>query len=78
MVPKLIRLPVVLSHTGLSRSSLYNRIQDGLWPKPVTLGSRAVAWPEEEVAAINAARIAGRTNEEIHRLVVELETIRKP
>jgi prophage regulatory protein len=77
MVQKLLRLPAVLSHAGLSRSSLYSRIQEGLWPRPVPLGGWAVAWPESEVAALNAARIAGRTNEEIQQLVCILAIQRK-
>lgn len=77
MIQKLLRLPAVLSNAGLSRSSLYNRIQDGLWSRPVPLGGRAVAWPENEVAALNAARIAGKSNDEVRRIVSELEAIRK-
>ena len=77
MVQKLLRLPAGLSHSGLSRSSLYSRIQEGLWSRPVPLGGRAVAWPESEVAALNAARIAGKTNDEVRQIVSELETMRK-
>jgi prophage regulatory protein len=72
----ILRLPAVKSASGLSRSSLYNRIAQGLWPKPISLGARAVGWPMSEVAAINAARIAGKSNEEIRQLVVRLEIIR--
>ena len=41
------------------------------------IGLRAVGWPSYEVAAINAARIAGKTDEEIRALVVKLEAARK-
>jgi prophage regulatory protein len=41
------------------------------------LGGRTVGWPAGEVAAINAARIAGKSNEEIRALVVRLEADRK-
>jgi prophage regulatory protein len=43
----------------------------------VSLGARAVGWPSGEVAAINAARIAGKPDEEIRALVVKLEAARK-
>lgn len=56
----LIRLDVVRSRTGLSRSGIYQKIADGNFPKPVAIGSRAVAWVESEVAAWVEARIAGR------------------
>jgi prophage regulatory protein len=36
-----------------------------------------VGWPSSEVTAINAARIAGKTDEEIRALVVKLEAARK-
>jgi prophage regulatory protein len=71
------RLPAVKSESGLSRSTIYLRIAQGLWTKPVSLGARAVGWPSGEVAAINAARIAGKTDEEIRALVVKLEAARK-
>jgi len=35
------------------------------------------AWPAHEVAALNAARIAGKSNAEVRDLVVRLETARK-
>jgi hypothetical protein len=34
-------------------------------------------WPSDEVEAINAARIAGKTDEEIRTLVAKLEAARK-
>ena len=71
------RLPAVKSESGLSRSTIYLRITQGLWTKPVSLGARAVGWPSSDVAAINAARIAGKIDEEIRVLVVKLEEARK-
>jgi prophage regulatory protein len=35
--------------TGLSRSTIYLRISQGTFPKPVSLGGRAVGWLEAEV-----------------------------
>lgn len=63
--------------TGFSRSTLYLRIQQGTFSKPVKIGPRASGWPSIEVTALNAARIAGKTDEEIHALVVTLEADRK-
>jgi prophage regulatory protein len=36
-----------------------------------------VGWPSSEVEALNAARIAGKTDQEIRVLVVKLEAARK-
>jgi prophage regulatory protein len=77
MLQTIQRLPVVKLESGLSRSTLYLRITQGLWTKPVRLGPRAVGWPSGDVAAINVARIAGKTDDEIRALVVRLESARK-
>lgn len=77
MPQTIIRLPKVKAESGLSRSTVYLRITQGLFTSPVSLGARAVGWPSSEVAAINAARIAGKTDEEIRSLVVKLEAARK-
>lgn len=77
MSQKFLRLPAVKSESGHSRSTIYLRITQGLWTKPVSLGGRSVGWPSSEVAAINAARIAGKSDEEIRALVVKLEAARK-
>ena len=77
MLPTILRLPAVKFQSGLSRSTLYLRIAQGLWTKPISLGARAVGWPSSEVEAINAARIAGKTDDEIRALVVQLEAARK-
>jgi prophage regulatory protein len=71
------RLPVVKARSGYSRSTLYSRIAQKLWTRPVSLGGRAVGWPDSEIDALNAARIAGKSDDEIRELVLKLETQRK-
>ena len=73
----ILRLPAVKAATGLSRSTLYLRIGQGAFTHPVSLGGRAVGWPAHEVAALNAARIAGKPDTEIRALVAQLEVARK-
>lgn len=77
MTQTILRLPAVKASTGLSRSTLYLRIADGVFTHPVSLGARAVGWPSHEVTAINTARIAGRTEAQMRDLIRELETARK-
>ena len=69
MAYKLVRLNPVLALRGRSRSAHYVDIKDGLFTPPVQIGPRAVAWPQNEVDEINAARIAGKSNAEIRELV---------
>ena len=49
MVTSILRLPSVKTRTGLSRSTIYLRISEGRFPKPISLGGRAVGWIEEEI-----------------------------
>ena len=49
VTPRILRLPLVRERTGLSRSSIYLRIAEGRFPKPVSLGARAVGWLESEI-----------------------------
>ena len=77
MAHTILRLPAVKSASGYARSTIYLRIAQRLWTKPVRLGARAVGWPADEVQALNAARIAGMTDDEIRLLVERLEAARK-
>jgi prophage regulatory protein len=45
----ILRLPAVKTSTGLSRSTIYLRVSQGTFPKPVSLGGRAVGWLEAEI-----------------------------
>lgn len=76
MTCKILRLPILLDRIGHSRSTLYQRIADGLWTHPVSIGLRAVGWPDFEVSALITARIAGKSHDEIRELVAKLEAAR--
>ena len=49
MTTKLIKLHEVKRITSLSRSTIYQAIIDGRFPKPFKTGARGVAWLEQEV-----------------------------
>ena len=53
----ILRLPQVEQRTGLSRSTLYQYMKDGYFPKPIPLGPRAVGWLESDVSDWIAARV---------------------
>ena len=61
---------------GVSRSTFYLQISQGLITKPIHIGLRAVGWPSNEIKAILNARIAGKTIPELKVLVRELESQR--
>jgi prophage regulatory protein len=71
------RLKAVSAATGKSRSTIYEDIHRGIFPKPVSLGARAVGWPQHEVEAINRARLAGAGNDELRALVERLHQARQ-
>lgn len=53
---RLIRLPHVLTRVALSRSHVYQLMDRGLFPLPVKIGTRAVAWVEDEISMWIAER----------------------
>jgi len=59
----ILRLPDVKRSTGLSRSSIYLRISQGTFPKPVSLGGRAVGWLEAEIQQWLQRRIEASRSE---------------
>ncbi len=58
MNTQILRLPAVKQRTGLSRSTLYEMMRRGDFPKPIPLGARAVGFIEAEVSAWIDQRIA--------------------
>lgn len=56
MTTKHLRRPAVEAATGLSRSTIYDMMDRGDFPRPIRIGRRAVAWPESEVLAWLADR----------------------
>jgi prophage regulatory protein len=58
----ILRRNRVEDRTGLSRSTIYLRIQEGTFPRPISLGAQAVGWLEHEIEAWLAACIENRDN----------------
>ena len=55
---RFLRRPEVTARTGLARSTIQVRLAEGRFPRPVSLGSRAVGWIEAEVDEWIRERIA--------------------
>lgn len=73
----ILRMPEVKAETGhRSHASVYTAVHEGLFTVPVPIGQRAVGWPDHEVKAINAARIAGKSDDEVRALVGKLHEAR--
>lgn len=54
---RIVRLPEVKSLTGLSRSTLYDRMKVGSFPHTIPLGGRLVGWLESDVKTWIEGRI---------------------
>ena len=46
---RIMKRPEVEAVTGLRRSTIYAKIEDGTFPKQIKLGVRSVGWLEHEV-----------------------------
>lgn len=57
---KLLRLSQVIECTALRRSTIYEMMQAGRFPKPVKLNLRSNGWLESEIGDWVATRIAER------------------
>jgi len=57
---KFLRRTVVQEMTGLSRSTLYNLMAKGTFPRPIPVGAKAVRWVDIEIHAWMAAKISAR------------------
>ena len=56
-----LKLPQVMSVTGLSKSTIYARIAEGAFPKQIPLGPRLVVWVESDIQNWIAEQVsAGR------------------
>jgi prophage regulatory protein len=69
---KIQRRNDVLNQLKISRSNLYTKINQGLWPAPIQLGARAVGWLSNENEQVLAAMISGQSQDEIRELVKRL------
>ena len=73
----ILRMSAVKAETGhRSHASIYTAIKAGLFTTGVAIGQRSVGWPSDEVQAINAARIAGKSETQIRELVARLHAKR--
>lgn len=56
---KILRLPEVITRTGLSRSSIYLFMRQHKFPLKIQLSQRSIGWSEEAINEYIKAKIAG-------------------
>ena len=72
-----LRAPDVLAAFGISKSTLYARVDEGLIPAPVKISTRIIGWPKSEIDVVAAARLAGQSEASIKSLIQRLYVSRK-
>lgn len=58
---KIIRLPDVMTTTGLARSTIYKKMKLGEFPKAISLGGKSVGWIEGDIQQWIEAKITSST-----------------
>ncbi|WP_066661276.1 MULTISPECIES: helix-turn-helix transcriptional regulator [unclassified Sphingomonas] len=48
---RILRINTVLDRTGLSRSTMYRKMQNGTFPKNVQISTRCAGWRESAIDA---------------------------
>jgi prophage regulatory protein len=61
MYPKLLRIRQVVERTGLGRSTIYDLIKKGQFPKQVYITERCVGWSEDGVHDWILERLEAKT-----------------
>lgn len=59
---RILRLSSVLERTGLTRSTLYRKIELGTFPRQIRISERCVGWRESEIDGWLRNPIYYRTN----------------
>lgn len=73
---KILRLPDALARLGISETTYRTGMANGLFPKLVSLGPRAVGIAEHDINQIARARIAGLPDDELRKIVNKIHTER--
>lgn len=73
---RLLKLPQVRECFGQGTTSLYDQIKEETLTPPIKLG-RSSFWPEQEIAEIQSAVIAGKSQDERREIVKRLVAARQ-
>ncbi len=73
---RMLRKPDLTAKIGIGGTQIDRLEASELLPKRVALTERSVGWPEHEVDAVLAARLAGKSDDDIRSLVRRLVVAR--
>ena len=73
---RILRISDVVNASGVSKTSWYKGVSDGIYPQSINLGGRSKGWVASEVHTVLKAIICGMKQEDIKKLVIELSNQR--
>jgi len=74
---RVLRAAELLSILSCAKSKLHKDVKDRVMTAPIRPSHRMAFWPESEVRIIQAARIAGKTPDELRAIVEQLHAKRQ-
>lgn len=77
LVGPLVRLPQAHAELAMGESTFNKQRRAGLVPEGVFVAPRVLAFPLNELQAVKAARIAGKSDDEIRAIVQSLHAARR-
>ena len=66
----------VLRRLATGRSTLYTKVQQGTFPKPIKLGKRKVAWLQHEIDQMMIFYLRSPSEQQVQNFVRDLESDR--
>lgn len=76
---KILRMRELVAKTGLARSTIYLKVKQGTFPRPIKLGVSAAGWLEDEVDEWIHARITERgAPQSVEELATWVEARHRP
>lgn len=63
------RLTDIMQKLGVGKSTVYNLMEAGLFPKQISISPKSVGWPSNEVNVLINARIANFSDQDIQAIV---------
>jgi len=66
----------ILDVCPFGKSTMYEQINEGLFPKPIKASNKKNTWLTIEVKAVLNTRIQGKSNEQIKEVVANLKAAR--
>ena len=64
-LPRLRRMPYVKAFTNLSDPTIWRKVKDGTFPRPIRIGAKSVAWLEEDLIEWVQQLVDARRNDSL-------------